>query len=137
MTSLAEQVTALELRISSLEAQSREALRGTGILGADRNTAVLSASWVTVPGWQDRILLGDGISATVRAERRTLNVATSVTLRVLQLPATVMVTGVAYNADTNWDAEELTFMPTDGSYLYRLQIQGSDAVNAVLGVGRV
>ena len=137
MTSLAEQVAALEQRIALLEAQSRIALRGTGILGADRNTGVLSASWVPVPGWQELPLLGNGISATVRAERRTLNVTTSVTLRVVQLPATVRVTGVAYNADTNWDAEELAFMPTEGLYLYQLQIQGSDALNAVLGVGRV
>lgn len=137
MTSLAEQVSGLAQRIARLEAQSRQALRGTGILGADRNTGVLSASWVPVPGWKDLILVGNGISATVRAERRTLNVATSVTLRILQLPATVRVTGVAYNADTNWDDEELAFMPTEGPYLYRLQIQGSDALNVVLGVGRV
>lgn len=137
MTSLAEQVRGLEQRIALLEAQIREALRGIGSLGADRNTGVLSASWVPVPGWEDLSLVGNGISATVRAERRTLNVATSVTLRILQLPATVMVTGVAYNADTNWDAEELTFLPTEGFWLYRLQIQGSDALNAVLGVGRV
>ena len=82
-------------------------------------------------------LLGDGISVTVRAERRTLNVATSVTLRVVQLPATVMVTGVAYNADTNWDAEELAFTPTLDLFLYQLQLQGSNALNTVLGVGRV
>ena len=137
MISLAEQVAALELRIALLEAQSREALRGIGSLGGDRNTGVLSASWVSVPGGQGLPLLGDGVSATVRAERRTLNVATSVTLRILQQPATVMVTGVAYSADTNWNAEELTFMPTDGLFLYDLQIQGSDALNTVLGVGRV
>lgn len=137
MISLAQQVAALEQRIAVLEARSRIALRGTGILGADRTTGVLSASWVPVAGWQDLPLLGDGISATVRAERRTLNVATSVTLRILQLPATVMLTGVAYNANTTWNPEELTFTPTDGLYLYRLQIQGSNALNPVLGVGRV
>ena len=137
MISLAEQVRGLEQRIALLEALSRIALTGTGILGANRTTGVLSASWVPVPGWQDLPLLGDGISVTVRAERRTLNVATSVTLRVVQLPATVMVTGVAYSADTNWDAEELAFIPTLDLFLYQLQIQGSNALNAVLGVGRV
>ena len=141
MTNLSDQVHALEQRIALLEAQSREALRGTGILGDDRNTGVLSATWVPVSGWKDLPLLGAAsgqqISATVRAERRTLNVATSVQLRILQLPATVMVTGVAYNADTAWNPEELSFMPTDGLYLYQLQIQGSDAVYPVLGVGRV
>ena len=144
MTSLADQVRTLAQRTALLEAQVRIALRGSGAFGDDRNTGVLSASWVPVPGWQNVPLLANGISVTVRAARRTLDVSTSVTLRVVQLPlATVMVTGVAYNADTDWNDEELSFIPTAGPdpleelFLYQLQIQGSDALHVILGVGRV
>lgn len=125
------------LQTSTITAGGFVGVRTGGTLGGDRITGQKTAAWVPVRNHQDVTLAGNGFAVRAFCERRTANVATSVMVRIVRLPSTIMVTGVAYSADTNFDKEVLTFTPTDGEFEYQLQMLGSNATNVIWGIGQI
>ncbi len=116
---------------------------GVGYLGGSRSQPLKVASFTVVPEYIDVELDGTevaGITVRARVEVRTTNASTSVQPRIVEVDAAgafvgVLVTGAAYNADTNWDRQTLVFTPLTGVHFYRLEIVGGDALNNIFGIG--
>ena len=116
---------------------------GVGYLGGSRAQAFKTASFLAVPDYIDVELDGTeiaGITVRARVEVRTTNTGTSVQPRIVEVDAAgafvgTLVTGAAYNTDTNWDRQTLTFTPLTGVHFYRLEIIGDNATNNILGIG--
>lgn len=110
-------------------------------LGGSRQFGLRSASYVDAVDYLDVELDGTnltGLTVRARVEVRTANTGTTVTPKIRNVTdASDAVVGAAYGADTNWDAQTLSFTPVAGVKTYRLQLTGSNATDDIFGVGYV
>lgn len=107
----------------------------------DRNAYVLSASQIAAPNHLIRPsinwTLSKGLTARVRGQYKTDNVATSVKAFVRQTtgtPANVGDSGTASTA-TTWTPFTFTWTNTTGVHEYELQVIGGNATNPIYCIG--
>jgi hypothetical protein len=130
----------------NLNAAFAQGARG-GWLGGSRSQEVLSASEIIVPEFWDVLIDwrhagGDNTSDKLRAQARvevyTNNAGTSVTPRIKNVTDSVNHDGSA-STTVGWVEQTIT-IPVPGSLgikRYRLYIIGSNATNAIRGIGQI
>lgn len=99
-------------------------------LGGSRTQDYAIASYVPVPEYQVFQCPASG-NYTLRVDRKTLNAATSVTVRLYDLTTPGVVATGAASTSTSWSEETLTVALVSGRK-YRAEVTGSDANYGVL-----
>jgi hypothetical protein len=112
---------------------------GSFPLAMDRNAGTYSASYVGigVPFYLDGDKVPAGATVRLRAERKTDNAGTSVTVRLRNLTDSTDAASVAASTSTTWAEATATFTPPSGLKKYELQLTGSNATNRISAVGVV
>lgn len=110
-------------------------------LGGSDDVGILSASYVRVRSGHSAWINGantGGMTVEARVQVRTADVATSVTPRIYNVTdAAEAIAGAAYSADTNPNAQTLTFVPVTGLKEYEMQVQGGNATGLIYGLGDI
>ncbi len=107
-------------------------------LGGSDDVGLLTASFVPVIGYRDFVLNGDslgGMTLEAVVYYRTEVAATTVQVRLRNITDNSNAAAGAVSGVTSITKETLTLTLASGDKTYRLEITGSDAVDAVYGFG--
>lgn len=107
-------------------------------LGGDSVTGISSASYVPVNSYLSHTLNGDslgGMTIDAVVYYKTANAATSVTVRLRNTTDSSNAATGTLSTSTTVVEEVLTVTLASGAKAYRLEVTGSDALNAVYAWG--